>query len=81
MAQYLLVRNKIKSEECSTRIHGLHVRVKGVFNEILDLFTRLGHDQMDHNYCYFVIYICIYDLTTKILFFFFKGLSFMYTIN
>ena len=41
-----------------------------MFNEILDLFTRLGHDQMDYSYCYCANYMYMCDLTTKILFIF-----------
>jgi hypothetical protein len=62
--------NEIKSKECSESFYSIHVQVKGMFNEILDLFTKLGHDQMDYSYCYFVTYMYIYDLTTNFLFIF-----------
>ena len=51
-----------------------------MFNEILDLFTRFGHDQMDYSYCYFVIYVYIYDLTTNFIYFC-KNFVFMYAAN
>jgi hypothetical protein len=66
-------------KECNTRIYGIHVQVKGMFTEILDLFTRLGHDQMDYSYCYFVNFMYMYDLTTKIFIYFLK--SFIYAAN
>jgi hypothetical protein len=49
-----------------------------MFNEILDLFTRLGHDQMDYSYCYRANYMYMYDLTTKIFIYFLK--SFIYIL-
>jgi hypothetical protein len=52
-----------------------------MFNEILDLFTRLGHDQMDYNYCYFVNYMYIYDLTTNFIYFLKSFIFFMYAAS
>ena len=45
-----------------------------MFHEILDLFTRLGHDQMDYSYCYYANYMYMCDLTTKIFIYFLKSL-------
>jgi hypothetical protein len=47
-----------------------------MFNEILDLFTRLGHDQMDYSYCYFVIYVYIY-MTLQLILFIFARILFL----
>jgi hypothetical protein len=49
-----------------------------MFNEILDLFTRLGHDQMDYSYCYCANYMYMCDLTTKIFYLFSQ--SFIYIL-
>jgi hypothetical protein len=45
-------------------------KIKGMFTETLDLFTRLGHDQMDYNYRYIINYMYMYALTTNFLFIF-----------
>jgi hypothetical protein len=51
-----------------------------MFNEILDLFTRLGHDQMDYSYCYYANYMYMCDLTTK-KFYLFSQEFYIYTAN
>jgi hypothetical protein len=48
-----------------------------MFNEILDLFTRLGHDQMDYSYCYYANYMYMCDLTTKKFLFIFSKVLYM----
>jgi hypothetical protein len=49
-----------------------------MFHEILDLFTRLGHDQMDYSYCYYANYMYMCDLTTKKFLFIFSKVLYIY---